>query len=56
MKQVAVDPPKATERRADKWTAAMGVQQTEIDALAALQPDVLTQMATDAIAPSSTAR
>lgn len=51
MKQVAVDRLKATERRADKWTAAMGVQQTEIDALAALQPDVLTQMATDAIAP-----
>ena len=44
-------PLKDTERRADKWTAAMGVEQTEIDALAALQPDVLTQMARDAIAP-----
>ncbi|HSS23987.1 MAG TPA: hypothetical protein VLL82_06205 [Mycobacterium sp.] len=44
-------PLKDTERRADKWTAAMGVEQTEIDALAALQPDVLTQMARDAIGP-----
>ena len=44
-------PLKDTERRADKWTAAMGVEQTEIDSLAALQPDVLTQMARDAIAP-----
>jgi hypothetical protein len=44
-------PLKDTELRADKWTAAMGVEQTEIDALAALQPDVLTQMARDAIAP-----
>ena len=48
-------PLKDTERRADKWTAAMGVEQTEIDALAALQPDVLTAMARDAIAPSTTA-
>jgi hypothetical protein len=44
-------PLKDTERRGDKWVQAMGVQQTEIDALAALQPDVLTQMARDAIAP-----
>ena len=29
----------------------MGVQQTEIDTLAALQPDGLQQMARDAIAP-----
>ena len=29
----------------------MGVQQTEIDALAALQPDLLRQIANDAIAP-----
>jgi hypothetical protein len=39
---------KDTERRADKWSAAMGVAQTEIDAL---QPDLLAQIARDAIAP-----
>ncbi len=44
-------PLKDTEKRADKWAAAMGVQQTEIDALASLQPDVLTALARDAIAP-----
>ena len=44
-------PLKDTERRADKWTAATGVEQTEIDALAALQPDLLRQIADDAIAP-----
>jgi hypothetical protein len=41
-------PLKDTERRADKWMAAMGVQQTEIDSL---QPDVLQRIASDAIAP-----
>lgn len=44
-------PLKGTELRAPEWTRAMGVQQTEIDALAALQPDLLAQMARDAIAP-----
>ena len=44
-------PLKDTEKRADKWAAAMGVQQTEIDALASLQPDVLTTLARNAIAP-----
>jgi hypothetical protein len=44
-------PLKDSERRADKWTAATGVEQTEIDALAALQPDLLRQLAGDAIAP-----
>jgi hypothetical protein len=44
-------PLKGTEKRADAWTRAMGVQQTEIDSLAALQPAVLTQMARDAIVP-----
>lgn len=44
-------PLKDTEKRADKWTAAMGVRQTEIDALAALQPDLLRRIADDAIAP-----
>ncbi|HRD60451.1 MAG TPA: hypothetical protein PLZ93_00520 [Nocardioides sp.] len=38
-------PLKETERRADKWSTAMGVAQTEIDALAALNPELLTQIA-----------
>jgi hypothetical protein len=44
-------PLKAEEKRADKWRAAFGVEQTEIDALATLQPEVLRQIAEDAIAP-----
>jgi hypothetical protein len=44
-------PLKETERRSDKWRAAMGREQTEIDALAALRPDVMEQIARDAIAP-----
>lgn len=44
-------PLKDTELRADKWQAAMGVQQTEIDALAALRPDLLQQIAADAVRP-----
>lgn len=44
-------PLKATEKRADKWTEAMGVDQTEIDALATLQPDVLREIARQAIEP-----
>jgi hypothetical protein len=44
-------PLKDTERRADKWMQATGVAQTEIDALAALQPDLLRQIAANAIAP-----
>jgi hypothetical protein len=44
-------PLKDTEKRADAWFAAHGVQQTEIDALAALQPGLLAQLARDAIAP-----
>ncbi|MEJ7798434.1 MAG: hypothetical protein WKF42_08050 [Solirubrobacteraceae bacterium] len=44
-------PMKDTERRADAWTRAMGVQQTEIDALATLQPDLLGKIARDAINP-----
>jgi hypothetical protein len=38
-------PLKDTEKRADKWRQAMGVEQTEIDALAALRPDLLRQIA-----------
>ena len=44
-------PLKDTERRADKWTAAMGVEQTEIDALIVLRADVLRQLAETRIAP-----
>ena len=44
-------PLKATEKRADRWTDAMGVEQTEIDALAALQPDLLRDIATEALKP-----
>jgi len=44
-------PLKDTEKRADGWRAAMRVQQTEIDALAALQPGLLRQLARDAITP-----
>jgi hypothetical protein len=38
-------PLKAGELRADKWTASYGVEQTEIDALASLQPDLLRNLA-----------
>jgi hypothetical protein len=34
-------PLKETEKRADRWREAFGVEQTEIDALATLRPDVL---------------
>jgi hypothetical protein len=44
-------PLKDTERRAGKWQQAMHVEQTEIDALASLRPDLLRQVARDAIAP-----
>jgi hypothetical protein len=44
-------PLKDTEKRADDWFDAMDVEQTEIDALATLQPDLLVEIAEDAIAP-----
>jgi hypothetical protein len=44
-------PLKSGEKRAGKWFAAWGREQTEIDALAALRPDVLTQIANGAVAP-----
>lgn len=44
-------PLKDTERRADKWELATGTRQTEIDALAALRPDLLTKIARQAISP-----
>jgi hypothetical protein len=44
-------PLKPEEKRADKWRAAMGAEQTEIDALAALRPELLSQVARAAIDP-----
>ncbi len=44
-------PLKETEKRADKWQALKGVRQTEIDALATLQPNLLRQLARDAMLP-----
>ena len=44
-------PLKATERRGDRWREAMGVEQTEIDALASLRPDLLKKIAQEALAP-----
>ena len=44
-------PLKDTERRADKWRSVMGHEQTEIDALAALDPDTLREIALEAITP-----
>jgi hypothetical protein len=39
---------KATEKRADKWRAAFGVEQTEIDALASLRPELLQRLTREA--------
>lgn len=44
-------PMKATERRADRWRAAMGIEQTEIDALAALHPIIFKRIARAASDP-----
>jgi hypothetical protein len=44
-------PLKPTERRADRWREVMGHEQTEIDALAALQPEVLREIALAAVKP-----
>jgi hypothetical protein len=44
-------PLKAEEKRADKWRQAWGVEQTEIDALATLRPELLRRVARQAIAP-----
>ena len=44
-------PLKESERRGDKWREATGTEQTEIDALATLQPELLRQMARAAIDP-----
>ena len=44
-------PLKKTDKRSRKWRAIYRHEQTEIDALAELRPDVLRQIALDAIAP-----
>ncbi len=44
-------PLKETEMRADRWREAFGIEQTEIDALATLQPQVLEEIVTSAMAP-----
>ncbi len=46
-----VSPVKETDKRRDKWMDATGVEQTEIDALATLQPNLLRQIAQGAIKP-----
>ena len=40
---------KQTEKRAARWRARWGHEQTEIDALAALRPETLRDIAVDAI-------
>jgi hypothetical protein len=44
-------PLKPSEKRAGAWFEAFGVEQTEIDALATLQPDLLRRIARDATKP-----
>src|SRR5262245_44640858 len=44
-------PLKETEKRADRWREAFGVEQTEIDALATLQPNVLREIVERAFNP-----
>jgi hypothetical protein len=44
-------PLKATELRGDRWREAFGVEQTEVDALATLQPRTLDRIVRQAIRP-----
>ena len=44
-------PLKESEKRAVNWQAAMGVEQTEVDAAIQLRPGLLAQIAEDAIEP-----
>lgn len=44
-------PLKDTERRADRWRARWGIEQTEIDALATLNPAALERIVREAVAP-----
>jgi hypothetical protein len=49
--QLPESPLKTSEKRAGKWKQRMGVEQTEINALVTLDPDLLRRIALDAIAP-----
>jgi hypothetical protein len=49
--ELPISPVKETDKRWQAWAAATGVEQTEIDALATLQPQLLRRIAEDAIAP-----
>ena len=44
-------PLKESERRADRWREVMGCKQTEIDAMIALHPRALRQIAREAVEP-----
>jgi hypothetical protein len=44
-------PLKESEKRSDRWREAFGVEQTEIDALATLQPDTLREIIDRAFDP-----
>jgi hypothetical protein len=44
-------PLKETERRADKWRQATGLEQTEVDAMVTLHPGEFEEIIVDAIAP-----
>jgi hypothetical protein len=44
-----ISPVKETEKRGARWKEAMGVEQTEIDALATLQPRLLRRIAEQAL-------
>ncbi len=44
-------PLKPTEQRADRWREVMGREQTEIDALLALHPGAIEQLASEAARP-----
>jgi hypothetical protein len=44
-------PLKETEKRADRWREAFGVEQTEIDALSTLRPNVLREIVERAFEP-----
>ena len=44
-------PLKETERRADGWRLKHGVEQTEIDALATLRPELLREIVEEACDP-----
>jgi hypothetical protein len=49
--QLPSTPLKDTERRADRWRLMTGHEQTEIDALIALDPAALREIACDAVRP-----